>query len=106
MTSLGSEQKTFIPGMRTSSGAPAQLESPLRATPAPKTDWRRQYTAATVVLDLVAALFAAALALLVRFGGSEPAGYAPASFALPLLWVGAVAVTRAYEHRFIGTGTE
>ena len=69
-------------------------------------NWKRNYTATSVVIDLLAASAAIGLAIQGRFGGNAPAGYVTASFVLALVWIGLVAMSRAYEHRFIGVGTE
>jgi exopolysaccharide biosynthesis polyprenyl glycosylphosphotransferase len=77
--------------------------------------WTAQYSVLLVVLDALAGSVAAVAAYLVRFSGvALPVGVMPAgtsayrwfSAALPLLWVGAVALARAYEGRFLGLGSE
>lgn len=68
--------------------------------------WKRNYTATSVAIDLLAAVAAIALAIMIRFGGDGPAGYLTGSLALALVWIALVAMSRAYEHRFIGIGTE
>ncbi|MBA3741936.1 sugar transferase [Sporichthya sp.] len=69
-------------------------------------NWKPQYTRTSVAIDLLAAISAIGLGLLVRFGGDAPAGYLRGSLAFSVLWVGLVAVSRGYHQRFIGVGTE
>lgn len=70
--------------------------------------WVRGYRARVVVADLGSAALAGFLALSVRFGEITPyvAPYVMVSAALPLLWVCAVALNRAYEPRLFGLGPE
>ncbi|GAA0621822.1 sugar transferase [Sporichthya brevicatena] len=69
-------------------------------------EWQTTYTAFSVLIDITAALAAAGLALGLRFGEATPPLYVAGSLALAPLWVLLVTVSRAYEHRFIGVGTE
>lgn len=69
-------------------------------------DWRAGYIAVSVVLDVVVAICATILAMLVRFGGSGPEKYGWGPLIAPPLWIAVVAMNRAYEHRFIGVGTQ
>jgi exopolysaccharide biosynthesis polyprenyl glycosylphosphotransferase len=67
--------------------------------------WLRRYVASLVLIDALAAVVAAVTAYKVRF--SEGAsGYLAFSLALPVLWVGAVALARAYETPVLGLGSE
>ncbi|WP_406319869.1 sugar transferase [Streptosporangium sp. NBC_01639] len=70
--------------------------------------WVRGYRARVVVADIGSAALAGFLALSVRFGEITPyvAPYVMVSAALPLLWVCAVALNRAYEPRLFGLGPE
>jgi exopolysaccharide biosynthesis polyprenyl glycosylphosphotransferase len=75
--------------------------------PARADGWLHRYQILLIAIDLVAGSVAATLGLLPRFG----AGYAvhdhpdvAFAVALPLAWVGVVALNRAYEGRFIGDG--
>jgi exopolysaccharide biosynthesis polyprenyl glycosylphosphotransferase len=82
--------------------------------------WLRRYGAVLIGLDAAAGICAALAAYLMRFS-DEPlaaaglvvappahatAGYLWYSLALPFFWVGAVALARAYEGRFLGSGSE
>ncbi len=68
--------------------------------------WQVGYVRTAVVLDLLVGLAAALLALLVRFGDDPTTVYVLATAAVPLLWVGSLALHRLYEHRYLGSGPE
>lgn len=82
--------------------------------------WLRQYSARLVALDAIAGVVAGVVAYLARFSNEglaatglnvvPPADPNPAyrwfSLLLPVLWVGTVALSRAYEWRFLGIGSE
>jgi exopolysaccharide biosynthesis polyprenyl glycosylphosphotransferase len=80
--------------------------------------WLRGYGTALVGLDAAAGVVAAVTAYVLRFadqpgsyGGLMPSpkavpGYLWYSAALPLCWVAAVGLCRAYESRFLGSGSE
>jgi len=72
--------------------------------------WEATYATALVILDAVAITLAAAIALRVRFG---PSAFRQASAwtgivgaAFSPTWVAVMAANRAYESRFLGTGSE
>src|SRR5206468_12631308 len=77
----------------------------LRASPR---KWERSYVAAVVAIDATAALVAAVIAYIGRFGDdlADRWDYIALSASLPLLWVGAMSVARAYEPRFLTVGYE
>ena len=72
--------------------------------------WERGYVAAVVAIDAGAALVAAATAYVVRFGDPPASrylwGYVALSVSLPVLWLAAMWVARAYEVRFLTVGYE
>ena len=72
--------------------------------------WERSYIAATIAIDAGAALVAAATAYVVRFSDHLAAnhlwGYIALSATLPILWLAAMWVARAYEPRFLTVGYE
>lgn len=70
--------------------------------------WVRRYRARAVVADVLSACLAGVLALFVRFGEVTPyvTPYVILSAALPVAWVCAIALNRAYEPRLIGLGAE
>jgi exopolysaccharide biosynthesis polyprenyl glycosylphosphotransferase len=51
-------------------------------------------------------LFAASLALTIRFGDDFTTNYLLFSLAFPLLWVGTLSLSGAFDVRFIGTGSD
>jgi exopolysaccharide biosynthesis polyprenyl glycosylphosphotransferase len=78
------------------------------------TRWERIYARGVVTSDLLACLAGTALAYVIRFGGfiefeMKPLSTRPYLFItiiLPVAWVAAMALNRAYEHRFLGGGSE
>ncbi|TKK88250.1 sugar transferase [Herbidospora galbida] len=70
--------------------------------------WAARYRATVIVSDILCALLAGGLAVVVRFGEVTPyvEPYALSSAALPLLWVVVIGLSRAYEPRFAGVGSE
>lgn len=70
--------------------------------------WAARYRATVIVSDVLCALLAGGLAVVVRFGEVTPyvEPYAVLSGALPVLWVVVVGLSRAYEPRFAGVGSE
>ncbi|NUR83040.1 MAG: sugar transferase, partial [Nonomuraea sp.] len=71
-------------------------------------DWVRAYRVRAMLCDFGGAGAGAALAFLTRFGDLTPyvMPYLVMSALLPLVWVGAVALNRAYEPRMLGIGSE
>ncbi|MQA86941.1 MAG: exopolysaccharide biosynthesis polyprenyl glycosylphosphotransferase [Streptosporangiales bacterium] len=71
--------------------------------------WPRWYVRGALSLDFLVALAAGSAALFVRFGEIDQPSVLPyvfASLALPFLWVMAVALSRGYETRFLGLGSD
>ena len=80
--------------------------------------WERSYVAAVIAIDAAAAFVAAATAYVGRFGdhpasnlGDHPTSnylwaYIAVSASLPILWLAAMSVARAYETRFLTVGYE
>ena len=98
--------------LRPLSGPPLLTEPPVlpavdgrlrvRATPV----WQRKLVRSLVLLDASAAAVSALAAVAVRFGlGASPA-YQLSVLVFPLVWLIACMTTRAYESRFLGTGSE
>ncbi|MBX6391696.1 MAG: sugar transferase [Frankia sp.] len=77
-------------------------------------NWERGYIRSLIGFDAGACVLAGAVAYAVRFGdfvefATEPAStrpYAVATVLLPIVWVAAMALNRAYEPRFLGGGSE
>jgi exopolysaccharide biosynthesis polyprenyl glycosylphosphotransferase len=72
--------------------------------------WERSYVAAIIAIDASAAVVAATTAYMGRFG-EHPAsiylwGYIALTASLPVLWLAAMWVARAYETRFLTVGYE
>lgn len=91
------------------------LPRPTQPTPQPRrtSRWQRSYVRSVVVGDVAAALLAGAAAYALRFGGDGgdatlAIGASPMwmVFALPVLWVFVMLLTRTYEQRFLGVGSE
>jgi exopolysaccharide biosynthesis polyprenyl glycosylphosphotransferase len=69
--------------------------------------WLRRYVGSLVAIDAAAATLAALTAYIVRFSDIDTAsGYFVFSLLLPLIWVGAVGLARAYETPVLGVGSE
>ena len=71
--------------------------------------WEHRYARLLLGYDAVVGVVAAMSAYLLRFPDGSLSwayGYALATFAAPLLWVGAIAVSGGYEARVIGLGSE
>ncbi|MGY1727493.1 sugar transferase [Geodermatophilus sp. SYSU D01062] len=72
--------------------------------PAPA--WLRRYRAATVVSDVLAAVVAAALAQIVRFGVEVVPSTLLVLGLFPLVWVAVVTLAGGHRSGHLGTGTE
>jgi exopolysaccharide biosynthesis polyprenyl glycosylphosphotransferase len=72
--------------------------------------WERSCVTAAVMIDAGASLTAGVTAYYVRWGNPAPPDlrwdYVALSAGLPLLWLAAMAVARAYEARFLSVGSE
>ncbi len=72
--------------------------------------WERTYVRAVISLDAVAVGAAALLAFFLKFADSgvhpRQRDYAIITALLPLAWIASLAVSRAYETRFLGLGSE
>jgi exopolysaccharide biosynthesis polyprenyl glycosylphosphotransferase len=72
--------------------------------------WERSYVTAVIAIDAAAGLVAAVVAYVVRFGESfaphDKWSYIALSASLPVLWLAAMSVARAYEPRFLTVGYE
>jgi exopolysaccharide biosynthesis polyprenyl glycosylphosphotransferase len=75
-------------------------------TPRRSTQWQRSLVRRLVWMDFLAAAVAGLLALVVRFGTGGPDVYLFVTLAAPLVWLLSCASVRAYEQRFLGTGSE
>jgi exopolysaccharide biosynthesis polyprenyl glycosylphosphotransferase len=78
--------------------------------------WERRYVRVLIAFDAAACVVAAAVAYVIRFGSvgrkhfetphESAQWYLLAMVLLPLVWVVAMALNRAYEPRFLGGGSE
>jgi exopolysaccharide biosynthesis polyprenyl glycosylphosphotransferase len=70
--------------------------------------WTKAYLWRAAVGDVTCAVVAGVLAVQARFlsQGSQPFLYLAFTCALPLLWLGAVALAGGYDSRFIGVGSD
>ena len=70
--------------------------------------WTSRYLLRVTAADVSCALAAGLLAFEARFGSSEPqaVAYLWLALALPLLWLAALALSGAYDTRFIGIGSD
>jgi exopolysaccharide biosynthesis polyprenyl glycosylphosphotransferase len=84
---------------------PRQRTSVARLRPR-AVDWQRVVVRRILLGDLAAAMIAACTALVVRFPHGASDYYLLISLGFPFAWVAACAMTRSYEQRFLGTGTE
>ena len=100
---------------------PTQQTQPNLKLVVPETDGRvdgrrrphdrhiRRYRTTAVLIDLVAASVGAVVAQIGRFGiapSDRALAYWWGSLALPILWVLAVLISRAYENRFLASSAE
>ena len=95
---------------RVSSGStavPSARRAPAQAATGPAS-WTSAYLRRTALADCLCALAAGALAYEVRFDASHytPGVYLAFTGLLPLLWVGALALTGGYDPRLIGVGSD
>jgi exopolysaccharide biosynthesis polyprenyl glycosylphosphotransferase len=68
--------------------------------------WTRDYLRQVALADLGCAVVGVFMAAQIRFGNEVSQTYLALSLALPVLWIGALALAGAYDGRFIGTGSD
>ncbi|CAN5529170.1 sugar transferase [soil metagenome] len=80
--------------------------------PAParrRAQWFRRYQLGLVAVDLLSVVVAVVTSFIFRFGtfidSSSTRFYVALSVVLPIGWIAAVAINRAYEARFVGVGS-
>jgi len=100
------EKLLSSPAPAASSGPPLVRAVDVSLAPRGTAQWQRALVRKLVVLDFVAAAVAGLLALLVRFGTGAGTTYLLVTLAAPVVWVLSCASVRAYEQRFLGTGSE
>ncbi len=83
-----------------------EIEGPEgQAAPQART-WQRRYLRSVLVVDILVALDAALLTLLVRPGPYIRPVMVAVAVALPLVWVGLLGLARAYDERIFGIGSD
>ncbi|MEO3752184.1 sugar transferase [Streptomyces sp. B6B3] len=99
-----------LPTLELTQPDPFRTSRPYRRPPGgqPRSNrWEGRYVGTLVLVDALVALVAASAAAGARFGTSPAGdGYLVFSAVFPLLWVGALAVSRAYDVRFLFLGAE
>jgi exopolysaccharide biosynthesis polyprenyl glycosylphosphotransferase len=70
--------------------------------------WQRKYKCSALLADGLCGLAADALAAQLRFTypGYRPTNYLAITLTMPLLWLGAVALSGGYDSRFFGVGSD
>ncbi len=103
MTTLETTADTAVPALSTTPGD----RRPTSPAHAQRHAWRRRYVRRLVVADALVAAVAGAASYLLRFGPEGvPGAPLPVAVLLPLVWVLAMTVARAYEPRFLWVGAE
>jgi exopolysaccharide biosynthesis polyprenyl glycosylphosphotransferase len=90
-------------------GSPTQSGAPVITTVSARPRWQRRYIARLVVTDTLVGVFAALVAMQLRFGGDlaiAEGAYALISSLLPLGWLGALLINHAYDDRYLFAGNE
>jgi exopolysaccharide biosynthesis polyprenyl glycosylphosphotransferase len=87
---------------------PVQLSQVVRVADRSVSTWTSRYVLRVTAADAGCGLAAGLLAFEARFGSSEPRAiaYLWLALALPLLWLTALALSGAYDKRFIGVGSD
>ena len=70
--------------------------------------WQNAYVRSAILIDALCAITAGTLAIEVRFASPDyrPTAYLAITLTLPLIWLGAVALSGGYDSRFIGVGSD
>ncbi len=84
------------------------VEQSVRTVGRRVTPWTSRYLRVVTLADIGCGLTAGVLAFEVRFSvaGQRPNAYLGLGLALPLLWLAALALSGAYDTRFIGVGSD
>ncbi len=81
-------------------------DSPSEAPAAASRSWQRRYRTSVLLLDVLVALDASVLTVIVRPGAFQRPIMVAAAFALPIVWVAMLALARAYDERIFGIGSD
>ncbi len=71
-----------------------------------RASWQRGYVVRCIGVDAVAAIIGGTSAYVLRWGDTPKTHYLVINALLPFIWVAAIALSRAYEPRFLGAGSE
>jgi exopolysaccharide biosynthesis polyprenyl glycosylphosphotransferase len=77
-----------------------------RQTASDASTWAKDYLRRIALADLGCAVVGVFAAVQLRFGNHVTDTYVALSLALPVLWLGSVALAGGYDVRFIGTGSD
>ena len=77
-----------------------------RQTATNASTWAKDYLRRIALADLGCAVVGVSAAVQLRFGNHVTGAYVALSLALPVLWLGSVALAGGYDVRFIGTGSD
>jgi exopolysaccharide biosynthesis polyprenyl glycosylphosphotransferase len=88
----------------------AQTPAPAEPASVETAAWQRRYRHTLLILDAVLILVATFAAARVRFGSQLPTvhgySYIALSGAIAIVWLVSLGGVRAYEHRYLGSGSE
>jgi exopolysaccharide biosynthesis polyprenyl glycosylphosphotransferase len=68
--------------------------------------WQRRYRTSVLMVDVLVAIDASILTLLIRPAAFERAVMIVSAMLLPLVWVGLLGMARAYDERIFGVGSD
>lgn len=106
---LGAERVSVpapVPGGATAVNAPS-IDGDIFSVASRAGTWSHRYLKRLVAFDLLGALLAVGVALAIGPGAQDiNTSYILASAAMPLLWIAALALSRAYERRYLGVSDE
>lgn len=72
----------------------------------PRGGWARAYLQRLIALDFLVGVLGALLATLLRFSDDPSRGYQLLGLLIPFAWVAALAMSNAYERRYLGVSQE
>ncbi len=72
----------------------------------PTEPWQRRYRTSVLMVDVLVAIDASILTLLIRPAAFERAVMIVSAMLLPLVWVGLLGLARAYDERIFGIGSD
>ena len=96
LTVTHSTDEVFAPGL-----GPTAVERP-----APRGGWAHAYLQRTIALDFLVGVLCTVLATVLRFSEDLTLGYKLLGLLIPFAWIGALAMSNAYERRYLGVSSE